>query len=229
MAVIEPLAAPKLLDEVIRQRRSTRHFSNRRVDQGLVEKIFQTAQWSPSVGNMQPWRSFVVSGASCDRVRQALLTAANNTGQFPPSKPALQKPGSQYVERDRALKKQLFSTVAAGKTSQQSQDILMDHNFQLYGAPHCAFVFLEQGFNERTSIDLGMYAQNLMLQMEASGIASCVQAEVCVYADLIKQQLNINEPLTLMFAISFGYQQSSDINQLKRSRAPLFETTTFYN
>jgi hypothetical protein len=229
MATAETLAAPNILDQVIRQRRSIRQFSPRRVDQSVVEKIFQTAAWSPSVGNMQPWRSFVVSGQSCAKVRQALLTAANNTEQFPPTKPTRQKPNSHYLERDRALKKQLFGSVAEGKSSQLSQDVLMDQNCKFYGAPQGAFGFLEQGFNERTSIDLGMYAQNLMLLMQASGIASCVQAELCVYADLIKQQLNIDEPLNLMFAISFGDPQTAGINQLERTRAPLFETTTFYN
>ena len=57
------------LEEAVRSRRSVRGFLNQPVPQDVLNKIFDIARWSPSGTNMQPWQTFVASGALRDRLR----------------------------------------------------------------------------------------------------------------------------------------------------------------
>ena len=44
----------------IAERWSPRHFSNRKIPQGALERIFEAARWAPSAHNRQPWHYFSV-------------------------------------------------------------------------------------------------------------------------------------------------------------------------
>ncbi|ROS04954.1 hypothetical protein EDC56_0471 [Sinobacterium caligoides] len=230
MTVITAAAVSSSVEEVIRCRRSVRHFQPQCIDQALIEKLFKLAQWSPSAGNMQPWRSYVVSGERCQEVRSKLLQAVRDTQQYPPEKLRQQRLSSIYAERRQQLLARLYAAFGFKGSNKYCRHQLAEENFQLYGAPHCVFIFVEPGFDDLVGLDIGIYAQSLMLAMEANGIGCVVQAELCAYSKLIANQLGTDDSQRLMLAISFGYeQQGSAINESSRKRAPLFETTTFYS
>jgi nitroreductase len=48
--------------QAIRERCSTRHYDERRVEHDLVAAIIEEAAWAPSAGNVQPWQVVVLSG-----------------------------------------------------------------------------------------------------------------------------------------------------------------------
>jgi hypothetical protein len=74
-----------------------------------------------------------------------------------------------------------------------------------------------------------MYAQNLMLTMQAHGLASCPQTILGYNSDVVREQLGIDAGQKLLFGISFGYaDMSKPENQIVPSRATLAESTHFY-
>jgi len=106
----------------------------------------------------------------------------------------------------------------------------MMRNFDFYGAPHVAFLFLPEAFGIREAADLGMYAQNLMLSISAHGMASCPQTVLSFTADLVREELGIESSNKLLFGISFGYEDLDCFaNQCRVGRAPLDQTTHFYS
>ena len=48
----------------IRQRISVRKFLSTPVSESQVHELLDTARWSPSGGNLQPWRVIAVAGAA---------------------------------------------------------------------------------------------------------------------------------------------------------------------
>jgi nitroreductase len=64
-------------------------------------------------------------------------------------------------------------------------------------------------FNESVAIDVGMYAQTLMLSMTAHGIGSCAQASVSRYPDIIREHFSLDDGLAVLIGISFGYEDTS--------------------
>jgi 5,6-dimethylbenzimidazole synthase len=47
--------------KTIAERRDIRHFNGLAIDEGIFQKILSTAHMAPSVGLMQPWRSYALA------------------------------------------------------------------------------------------------------------------------------------------------------------------------
>jgi nitroreductase len=74
----------KLLD-VIRDRRSDRHFANKPLEAETVDALLDAFRWAPSSNNRQPWRVVVASSAEANRVFDDALSAGNK--QWAPPAP----------------------------------------------------------------------------------------------------------------------------------------------
>ena len=213
---------------MVRSRRSVRAFLPDPVDQKLISKIFALAASAPSNCNTQPWLPHVVSGAKRDLMRDALMkTIGEGERQldFPYE-------GKYYdVYRQRQLEIGIMRYQAIGVTREDTtgkrQAFL--RNLEFYGAPHVAFIFMPDWADIREAVDVGMYAQTLMLSMHAHGISSCPQTTLGYNADVVREQLDIDPSEKLLFGISFGYKdKTSPENQVHPSRATLSESTLFY-
>ena len=64
-----------VVDEAITSRMSVRAFTSQAVPHDLIEQILQVASRAPSGTNSQPWRVYVLQGASRDR----LVICANSS------------------------------------------------------------------------------------------------------------------------------------------------------
>src|SRR5271165_4854177 len=64
------------LEQSITERHSTRMFLPRPVPRALVDEALALAQHAPSNSNIQPWRMVFASGATRDRLKDALLEVA---------------------------------------------------------------------------------------------------------------------------------------------------------
>ncbi len=51
-----------ILLEIIKKRRSVRHFDGRKIPDKCMEQIMEAGRWAPSGVNAQPWRFIVVTG-----------------------------------------------------------------------------------------------------------------------------------------------------------------------
>jgi nitroreductase len=66
----------KLLD-VIRDRRSDRHFANKPLEADTVDALLDAFRWAPSSNNRQPWRVVIAASAAANRVFDDALSAGN--------------------------------------------------------------------------------------------------------------------------------------------------------
>ena len=66
----------KILD-VIRDRRSDRHFANMPLEAETVEALLDAFRWAPSSNNRQPWRVLIASSAEANRLFDDALSAGN--------------------------------------------------------------------------------------------------------------------------------------------------------
>jgi coenzyme F420-0:L-glutamate ligase/coenzyme F420-1:gamma-L-glutamate ligase len=63
------------LQRLIRQRRSIRRYTDRPVEQPLLEALLEAATWAPSAHNRQPWRFCVVQGTMRQQLSAAMAVA----------------------------------------------------------------------------------------------------------------------------------------------------------
>jgi hypothetical protein len=213
--------------DVITGRRSVRGFQQRAVDKALLEDIFSTAQQSPSNCNTQPWQVFVASGEKADNLRQQLSTAMMN-GEMDMDYPFDGVYRDEFKARQHDAAVQLYSAMGISREDKAKRGEAFMRNFSFFDAPHVAFVYLHQDFGIREAADLGMYAQSLMLSMQANGVASCPMTALSFHASKVRAELDVPAQYKLLFGIAFGYEDvQHPANACRVARAPLEQVVHF--
>lgn len=201
----QPLGALPL-EEAIRGRRSVRGFHTREVSEETLERVFELAQQAPSNCNIQPWKVFVASGDACERIRARLVEQV--TAGVPPN-PDYDYPGrfeGEYRRRQVDCAVALYSAMGVERDDHAGRARASLRNFELFDAPHTAFIGMHKDFGTTVAIDVGMYAQTLMLAMQAHGIASCAQGSLRYYPDIVRDEFPGNDDIRILFGISFGFE-----------------------
>ena len=231
MSSESPVDSPSMDVEVaIRTRRSVRGFTSRRVTAETMKHVFGLAQLSPSNCNIQPWRIFVASGAARDRLRQAMIeqvmlgTPPNPDFEYPDR---FEEP---FRKHQIACAVTLFNEMGIGRNDKPGRNRALLRNFELFDAPHVAFLGMNKQFKEPVALDLGIYLQTLMLAMTARGIACCPQGSMRSYPDIVRREFGISQETGILVGLSFGYEDLSvAANRTRIDRSPLGENVVFKN
>lgn len=195
--------------DAVRGRRSVRGFLPDPLPAATLREIFGLAARAPSNCNTQPWQVYVVSGTPLEKLRQQ-LPAAMQRGEMNMDFPYDGSYAGVYKERQRDAAAQLYAAMGIRREDKELRAAAFMRNFEFFGAPHVAFVFLPEPFGLREAADCGMYAQTLMLALTAFGAASCPQTALSFHADTLRAELGIEKGLQLLFGISFGYADSAE-------------------
>ena len=217
-----------LFDAVVTGRHSLRAFLPEPVDTAVLERVFTVAQSAPSNCNTQPWVVHVASGASIESLRQSMperFMAGDMSMDFPYDGVY----EGVYKQRQYGSAQALYDAVGIAREDKSRRHVQFMRNFSFFDAPHVAFLFLPKPFGLREAADLGMYAQTLMLTMQAHGLGSCPQTALSFQVDLVREQLGIEADNKLLFGISFGYPDpDAPVNNCVTDRAALGDTVTFH-
>lgn len=221
-------AAQLTLEEAIRERRSVRGFLDKPVAPEVLKKVFELAQWAPSNCNVQPWRVYVASGATRDRLR-AEMTKRITSGIAPnPDYDYTSKFEGGYRKLQVDCAVGLYGAMGIGREDSAGRMRASLRNFELFDAPHVAFLAMASEFREPVALDVGIYLQTLMLAMTAHGISCCAQGSMRSYPDLVREVFEIEEEVRVLVGISFGYEDESvPANTARMTRSPLGENVFF--
>jgi hypothetical protein len=221
-------AAAMTLEEALSGRRSARGYLPKPVPREVLERIFEMAQRTPSNCNIQPWRVFVASGAARDRIRQKLL---DRVMAGTPMNPDFDYPGKfegDYRRRQVECAVAMYSAMGIARDDTAGRAKATLRNFELFDAPHVAFIGMHHAFGTTVGLDVGMYAQSLMLAMHAHGVASCAQGSMRYYPDVVREEFPGNDDIRILFGISFGYEDSEvPANATRTVREPIEANVTF--
>jgi len=199
---------PLSFDQVIEQRKSVRGFLPQSIPKDELHKIFALAQQAPSNCNIQPWNVVVASGKSCNALRDKLVAAVEQQVTPNPDYSRPERFEGVFRQRQVDTAVELYNNMNIGRGDTEGRQWAIMRNFELFDAPHIAFISMPKIFNESVAIDVGMYAQTLMLSMTAHGIGSCAQASVSRYPDIIREHFGLDDGLAVLIGISFGYEDT---------------------
>lgn len=206
--------------ECIKSRQSIRGFKPEPVPRELLLQIFDTARYSPSYKNTQPWEVMIVSGEK-KRALSALLLDLLEKDTSP--QPDLQEPESwPQTQQDRI--NQLY-TKRAKATGLDLTDPKIIHkskqaNFRFYNAPHAFYFYQDAALSPWSLVDIGMFIQSVMLSANALGLGTVPQAFATDFAPQVKSFLSLPESKRLIVGMSVGYpNMEAPVNQLRTDRA----------
>jgi len=215
-------------EKLVRSRHSIRGFLDKQVPEALMQRIFETARWSPSGTNVQPWHICVASGATRDHLRNEFMERTRNNEPVIVDHPSDRKVGDLWRERKRDCARALYGAMGIEWEDRDGRGRAAFRNSEFFDAPHVAFFCMHEQFGTQSASDVGMFAQTLMLAMTVHGIASCAQGSLRNYPNLVRETFNLEPEIKVLFGISFGYEDPDvPANKARTSRAPLSETVQF--
>ena len=210
------------LIDAIYARRSVRGYLDREVPRKVLDRIFEIAQQSPSNCNVQPWKAYVATGALKDRLRDQMV--ANTASRVPPN-PDYEYRGDfvdEYRKRQVECAVALYSNMGIERGDKDGRMRAVLRNFEFFDAPYIAFIGMDQKFGTTVAIDVGMWAQTLMLTMVAFGLHSCPMGTMRNYPDMVREAFGIEDGTKILFGISFGYEdQAVAANATRTTRDPI--------
>lgn len=217
--------------DALKARKSVRAYLDKSVSHEQIESILEAAACSPSGTNTQPWRVVVLTGNAKQQM-QAALEGAFRSGQQQAMEvtyyPLTWQ--SPYLDRRRACGLQMYGTLGIKREDKQRQQDQWAANYRAFDAPVMLLFYIDKVMETGSYMDYGMFLQSIMLAAESEGLATCPQASLAEYPDVVKSLLHSSDNERLICGMALGYEDKSAlVNSYRTPREPVSAFTTFYS
>jgi nitroreductase len=214
--------------EAVTSRRAVRGFTDRPVSREVIQRVLTAAAWSPSGSNLQPWNTYVVTGAPLAQLKKLAVerVAAGDPWderEYQMYPPALKFP---YGERRSAFGKERYSALGIAREDWEARQRAAIANWDCFGAPAALFCYIDRDLGPAQWADVGMYLQSVMLLLRAEGLHSCPQMAWSQVRETVAEVVSPRDGLVLFCGMSIGYEDPT-VSYTRTRRAPLDETVTF--
>jgi nitroreductase len=213
--------------EALKQRISVRQFQSRPVPQALLEELLDTARWSPSGGNLQPWKLIAVAGAERAAVVQLAHTvraapdAASEEGSELVYPPNLWEP---YRSRRYKVGEDMYELLGLARADRAARLAQVARNFEFFGAPVGIFFVIDRRMGRAQWAHLGMFMQSLALVAVERGLGTCMQEFWGTLRESLHQHFGLPATDMVYCGMSLGYPDTTaPVNRLRSERAPVAE------
>ncbi|BCI52523.1 oxidoreductase [Mycolicibacterium litorale] len=211
------------LADVVHARRSIRMFlRDKPVPRELLTEALELAMRAPSNSNIQPWRLFLTSGPRRDRLVEALLAQASR------GFPATVGLPESFADLRREVGKMVYGAMGIAREDREARRIAQLRNWEFFRAPVAGVVCVHRNLGAVDSMSVGMFLQTLMLALTERGLGSCAQVSIAHFADVVREELDIPEELTVLCGLAIGYpDEDFPANHLDTPRNPIAANVVF--
>jgi len=216
------------LVEAIFARRSVRGFLDKEVPRQTLNRLFEIAQQAPSNCNVQPWKVYVASGRLKNSLSKKMQEHIQQGVTANPDYAYRGDFENEYRKRQVDCAVALYSCMGIERGDREGRQRAVLRNFEFFDAPHMAFIGMDPTFGTTVAIDVGMWAQTLMLAMVACGIHSCPMGTMRNYPDLVREAFEITDGTKILFGIAFGYEDTAvAANKTRTTRDPISSNVVY--
>mgnify|MGYP000102416723 FL=1 len=219
------------ITEAITLRHSTRAFLDKEVSIDQVNDILEAAKHSPSGVNTQPWQVAVISGDTKIKLQQQLEQAfyadtPSQTGyQYYPIN---WKPN--YKQRRYQCGLQLYQALNIAREDSKARKAQWAANYRAFDAPIMLLFFIDSSMETGSFMDYGMFLQSIMLAAMEKGLATCPQAALAEYPDIISSTLDYSDDQIVLCGIALGYEdKQAPVNNYRTPREPVSSFTRYFD
>jgi len=219
------------INEAISQRHSTRAFLNKEVAVDKINRILDVARYSPSGANTQPWQVIVVSGGSKNKLQHAIEQAFNSgvTSQISYKYyPVNWQP--IYKKRRHLCGLQLYQSLNIARTDSEARKAQWAANYRAFDAPIMLLFFIDKAMETGSFLDYGMFLQSIMLAAMEEDLATCPQAALAEYPQIVQDTLGYSNNMTLICGMALGYEDlAADVNKYRTHREAVEDFTQYFD
>lgn len=226
------------VDEAITSRMSARAFTQEPVPRALLEQILEIASRAPSGTNTQPWKVYVLQGASRDSLVEKICTAHDAVRANPELAKNYKEEYDYYptqwispfIDRRRENGWSLYGLLGIGKADKDKMHAQHQRNYKFFDAPVGLMFTVNRVMGRGSMLDVGMLLQNVMVSARGHGLHTCPQAAWNGFANIIMPHIGAGEDEMLVCGMSLGYADETDkVNTFHTPRVPAAEFTTWLN
>lgn len=208
------------------QRKSTRAFLSTEVEQEKINAILEAARHAPSGANTQPWQVAVVTGETKiklqTKIEQAFRGGDKGKADYPYYPVEWRQP---YASRRKECGLLMYKTLGITREDKDRQVNQWAANYRAFDAPVLLLFFIDDVMQTGSYIDYGMFLQSVMLAAVDQGLATCPQASLADYPEIIKAELGYPEETVLLCGIALGYEDKDAL--INSYRTPREEVDSF--
>lgn len=217
--------------EAMRRRASTRAYLDQPVGRATVEAILEAARWAPSGTNAQPWQVAVVTGETKRKISAALLAERIAGRPQNPDYDYYPKQWNEpYKSRRVACGLALYQALKIGRDDKDARLRAWNNNYSFFGAPVGLLFFLDRSLEKGSWVDMGMFIENVMLAALGHGLATCPQASLAEYPDIVRRLLDIPDSHAMVCGMALGYADTAaPVNNYRTAREPVAGFTAWHD
>jgi nitroreductase len=205
--------------EAVMARKSIRAFLPDPIDDATIAELLTTASRSPSGGNVQPWRIYVVNGDSMVRFREFLTDRPIEPTAYDIYPAGLTEP---YRSSRFKVGEDMYATLGIPREDKPARLGQFAKNLDFFGAPAAIFCFVERQMGPPQWSDLGMFLQTFMLLAQEAGLDTCPQEAWAVYEGAVSEFVGAPDDQRIFCGVSIGHaDRDAPINTLTTEREPL--------
>jgi nitroreductase len=224
------------VDAAIHSRMSTRAFLPRQVPRATLEHLLEIASRAPSGTNTQPWKVYVLQGASRDSLADKVC-AAHDAIRANPGLAAQYKEEydyypekwvSPYIDRRRENGWGLYGLLGIGKGDKDKMHAQHQRNYRFFDAPVGLMFTLDRVMGRGSLVDYGMFMQNIMVAARGHGLHTCPQAAWNGFAKIILPHIGAGDEEMLVCGMALGYaDETALVNTFRTPRVSPQAFTTW--
>ena len=211
----------------LKQRISVRKFLSTAIPESLVRELLEAARWSPSGGNLQPWKVIVVTGAELAAATALAHRAqiaggkSSEEGGDPVYPPNLWEP---YRTRRYQVGEDMYAVLGVKREDRAGRLAHVARNFEFFGAPIGLFFVIDRRLGRAQWAHLGMFMQSLALVAVERGLGTCMQEFWALLRDSLHRHFALPETDMIYCGMSLGYPDpTAPVNHLRSARVAVEE------
>lgn len=224
----------EIVDAAITSRMATRAFTKQAVSREVITDLLRVASRAPSGTNSQPWKVYVLQGASRDALGDKVCAAHDALRANPALAseyredydyyPATWVP--PYIDRRRENGWGLYGVLGIVKGDRDKMHAQHQRNFRFFDAPVGMMFTLDRVMGHGSLVDYGTFLQNIMVAARGRGLHTCPQVAWNDFASIIRAHIGAGPGELLVCGMSLGYaDESAPVNKFHTPRVPVEEFT----
>ena len=229
-------SALNAVDQAITTRMSARAFTAQPVPREVLTHLLELAARSPSGTNTQPWKVYVLQGASRDSLVDKVCAAHDEIRAKPDMANEYreaydyypEKWVSPFIDRRRENGWSLYGLLGIGKGDKDKMHAQHQRNYRFFDAPVGLMFTLDKVMGRGSLVDYGMFLQTLMVAARGHGLHTCPQAAWNGFAKIILPHIGAGDNEMLVCGMALGYADERElVNTFRTPRESVASFTTW--
>ncbi|TAL67449.1 MAG: nitroreductase [Burkholderiaceae bacterium] len=215
---------------------SIRAFTSQPVPRETIAQLLEVAARAPSGTNTQPWKVYVLQGASRDALADKVCAAHDAIR----ANPALgaeyreeydyypEKWVSPYIDRRRENGWGLYGLLGIARGEKDKMHAQHQRNFRFFDAPIGLMFTLDRVMGRGSLLDYGAFLQNIMVAARGHGLHTCPQAAWNGFAKIVLPHIGAGPDEMLVCGMSLGWADPTAlVNSYRTPRVAAAGFTTW--